>query len=104
MTDYSALLPPHWKDEVKSWLRDDAPSFDIGGLVVGTAHEEASLYAKSDGVLAGVPFFDATFESLGCVVEWHLKDVCVMGCPENLQPTPLRVLYIWPRTASSPSE
>ena len=73
--DHSALLPPHWKDEVKSWLRDDAPSFDIGGLVVGTAHEEASLYAKSDGVLAGVPFFDATFESLGCVVEWHLKEV-----------------------------
>jgi len=72
--DHSALLPPHWKDEVKSWLRDDAPSFDIGGLVVGTAHEEASLYAKSDGVLAGVPFFDATFESLGCVVEWHLKE------------------------------
>ena len=72
--NWSALLPPHWKDEVSAWLRDDAPSFDIGGLVVGDKPEVATLYGKSDGVLAGVPFVDATFELLGCTVTWKLQE------------------------------
>ena len=73
-TDFSALLPPHWKREVEGWIRDDVPSIDIGGLVVGDKQEEAHLYGKSRGFLAGVPFFDAVFEQLGCTVEWKIKE------------------------------
>lgn len=68
------LLPPHWKREVEQWIADDVPSFDVGGLVVGEKPEEAMLYGKSRGVLAGVPFFDAVFEILGCSVEWRLGE------------------------------
>ena len=61
-TNFSAVLPPHWKREVEGWIRDDVPSIDIGGLVVGDKPETAHLYGKSRGILAGVPFFDAVFE------------------------------------------
>ena len=69
--DFTHLLPPHWREEVHGWVRDDVPSIDIGGFVVGEKDEEAYLYGKSDGVLAGVPFFDAVFDHLGCTVEWR---------------------------------
>lgn len=65
-----AALPPHWKDVVAEWIKDDVPGFDVGGLVVGETETEATLYCKSPGVLAGVPFFEATFEILGCAVTW----------------------------------
>ncbi len=55
---YAALLPPHWKQDVEAWLKDDVPSIDIGGLVVGDKYEEAHLFCKSRGILAGVPFFN----------------------------------------------
>lgn len=58
LPDFSALLPPHWKREVENWVRDDCPSIDIGGLVVGDKVEEATLYGKSTGILAGVPFYN----------------------------------------------
>lgn len=80
--DYSHLLPPHYRDLARSWLREDMPSFDYGGFVVGTKPEEAVLLCKSPGVLSGVPFFDAVFEELGCKVEWlfaegsRLSPVC----------------------------
>jgi nicotinate-nucleotide pyrophosphorylase (carboxylating) len=73
-TNFSAVLPPHWKREVEGWIRDDVPSIDIGGLVVGDKPETAHLYGKSRGILAGVPFFDAVFEQLGCTVEWNLEE------------------------------
>lgn len=71
---FSHVLPPHWKDEVKRWIRDDMPSLDVGGFVVGDGLRTAHLYGKSDGILAGRPFFDAVFESLGCEVEWRLEE------------------------------
>ena len=71
---FHTLLPPHWKREVEGWIRDDVPSIDIGGLVVGDKPEEAHLFGKSGGVLAGVPFFNAVFEHLGCTVEWHIEE------------------------------
>mmetsp|Transcript_38876 Transcript_38876/g.76625 ORF Transcript_38876/g.76625 Transcript_38876/m.76625 type:complete len:866 (-) Transcript_38876:256-2853(-) len=72
--DFASLLPVHWRKEVEGWVRDDCPSFDIGGLVVGEKLEEAYLFGKSDGVLAGSPFFEFVFEHLGCTVEWRAAE------------------------------
>ncbi|XP_071508110.1 nicotinate-nucleotide pyrophosphorylase [carboxylating]-like [Diadema antillarum] len=64
------LSPAAISDLVQSWLREDIPSFDYGGYVVGEKEETAVLLCKSPGVLAGVPFFNAVFRELGCEVEW----------------------------------
>lgn len=72
MPDYSQLLPQQQIDAiVKQWLHDDMPSFDIGGLVVGSDVKSARLLMKSSGVFAGKPFVDAVFSSLNCTVEWN---------------------------------
>lgn len=55
---------------VAGWLKEDVPSFDVGGAVVGDTPTTATLYQKSPGVLAGVPFVEAVFAALGCTVEW----------------------------------
>jgi len=68
------LLPPSWKTNVQQWLQEDVPSFDFGGFVVGDKLETATLYGKTKGVLAGVPFFEAIFEILDCKVEWLIKE------------------------------
>ncbi len=68
------LLPDHYKTQVKQWFAEDAPNFDYGGFVVGSAPRSATLYGKSHGVLAGVPFFDEVFAQCGCTVKWHLKE------------------------------
>ena len=51
---FAAALPPFYRDTVAAWLRDDCPSLDVGGLVVGDAETTATLWCKSSGVLAGV--------------------------------------------------
>ncbi|KAI1860705.1 hypothetical protein JX265_008376 [Neoarthrinium moseri] len=68
------LLPPSWKAQITTWLAEDTPSFDYGGFVVGEAPRTATLWGKSAGVLAGVPFFDEIFAQCGCTVEWHLEE------------------------------
>lgn len=68
------LLPPSWKKSITTWLEEDTPSFDYGGFVVGESPAEARLLAKSQGILAGVPFFDEVFKQLDCTVEWHVKE------------------------------
>ncbi|KAJ3014970.1 hypothetical protein HKX48_004865 [Thoreauomyces humboldtii] len=68
------LLPTNWKRTVASWLDEDTPSFDCGGFVVGDSEQDAILYGKAPGVLAGVPFFDEVFHQLGCTVEWSLRE------------------------------
>lgn len=60
------LLPPSYKRMVALWLEEDTPSFDYGGFVVGEGMAEARLLGKSEGVLAGVPFFDEVFRQLDC--------------------------------------
>ncbi|KAG7377161.1 hypothetical protein PHYPSEUDO_012069 [Phytophthora pseudosyringae] len=72
--NFAHLLPPSWTKHVQLWLEDDIPSFDVGGFVVGEAEETALLLGKSEGVLAGVPFFTEVFRSLGCQVEWLLHE------------------------------
>ncbi|CAH0054865.1 unnamed protein product [Clonostachys solani] len=68
------LLPPSWKTQVTAWLAEDTPSFDYGGYVVGDGERTAILWGKSDGVIAGRPFFDEVFTQCGCTVEWHAQD------------------------------
>lgn len=69
--DFSALLPQNLDQVVRGWLTDDMPSFDVGGLVVGTDIREAKLLMKSSGVFAGKPFFQLVFDILGCTVQWE---------------------------------
>ncbi|KAK5114332.1 hypothetical protein LTR62_002584 [Meristemomyces frigidus] len=68
------LLPASWKRSVTAWLDEDTPSFDYGGFVVGDSPAEARLLAKSQGIVAGVPFFDEVFRQLDCTVEWHVGE------------------------------
>lgn len=74
MPNYAALLPPSWKTQVSAWLAEDCPAFDWGGFVVGDAPRTAHLLAKAPGILAGVPFFNAVFDQLGCTIEWKFKE------------------------------
>ena len=42
--------------------------------MVGDVTRTATLYGKSRGVLAGVPFFDEIFAQADCTVKWHLPE------------------------------
>lgn len=87
VVDFTCVLPPGQVDAmVQSWVDDDAPSFDVGGLVVGDTPKEAVLWMKSSGVLAGKLFVDAIFRRLGCTVEWN--DEAVEGVRLDV-PTPI---------------
>jgi len=72
--DLSHLLPPSWKSQITAWLAEDTPSFDYGGFVVGDTPNTATLWGKSAGILAGIPFFDEVFRQVGCTVEWHARE------------------------------
>ncbi|GKY99637.1 hypothetical protein MPSEU_000917800 [Mayamaea pseudoterrestris] len=73
--NFAALIPPHRLDVmVRSWLHNDLPSFDVGGLVVGTVPRTAILWMKSPGVLAGQPFVNAVFHNLDCQIDWHVPE------------------------------
>ncbi|PKY07714.1 nicotinate-nucleotide pyrophosphorylase [Aspergillus campestris IBT 28561] len=72
--DLRHLLPPTYKRLITTWLEEDCPSFDYGGFVVGDSDSEARLLGKSEGIVAGIPFFDEVFSQLGCTVEWHIKE------------------------------
>lgn len=69
-----ALPPPLLAEQAASWLREDAPSLDPAAAAVGNAPTTATLYAKSSLVLAGLPFFRAVFDQLGCTVNAHYPD------------------------------
>lgn len=70
----NVLHPIRLQETVRDWLKEDTPSFDYGGFVVGERVEDALLLLKSPGVVAGVPFVDAIFQELGCIVEWYIKE------------------------------
>ncbi|KAG4304349.1 hypothetical protein PORY_002324 [Pneumocystis oryctolagi] len=73
--DFKNILPNYWKRIVEAWLQEDLPHFDYGGFVVGEKQEKAVLYGKSEGILAGVPFFEEIFKQLGCrCIEWRLEE------------------------------
>ncbi|KAJ5377853.1 Nicotinate-nucleotide pyrophosphorylase [Penicillium cataractarum] len=72
--DLRHLLPINYKRQITDWLEEDCPSLDYGGFVVGESEGEARLLGKSQGIIAGVPFFDEVFSQLGCSIEWHIKE------------------------------
>ncbi|AAW42323.1 hypothetical protein CNBC3210 [Cryptococcus deneoformans B-3501A] len=72
------LLPPSWSAEVQRWFAEDTPSFDWAGFVVGEEEQEAILWGKSGGVLAGVPFFEEVFKQVDCAVEWLMPEGSVV--------------------------
>lgn len=57
-----------------SWLQEDCPGLNHAALVTGAAPSQAALWAKSPGVLAGRPFFDAVFAQVNCQVSWFLPE------------------------------
>ncbi|KAJ2720741.1 nicotinate-nucleotide diphosphorylase (carboxylating) [Coemansia sp. Benny D115] len=74
MSRFATLLPTTFARTIESWLAEDIPSFDYGGYVVGDNEKTASLYCKSPGTLAGVPFFNEVFRQTGCTVQWYLEE------------------------------
>jgi nicotinate-nucleotide pyrophosphorylase (carboxylating) len=72
------LLPVGWKSQITAWYAEDTPSFDYGGFVVGNSERTATLFGKSKGILAGVPFIDEIFAQAGCTVKWHIKEGSVV--------------------------
>ncbi|RAL06336.1 nicotinate-nucleotide diphosphorylase (carboxylating) [Aspergillus ibericus CBS 121593] len=82
--DLRHLLPGNYKRLITAWLEEDCPSFDYGGFVVGESEGEARLLGKSEGILAGVPFFDEVFSQLGCTVTWHIPETTpITPTPSN---------------------
>lgn len=75
MADHSTLIPKATLDAlIATWLKEDIPSFDWGGFVVGDDVKTAKLLGKSPGILAGVPFVNSVFEATGATIEWHIKE------------------------------
>jgi len=104
--DWSALLPPTWKEEVIHWIQQDIPKWDVGGFVVGDAPHYAMLLGKSEGVLAGVPFANFVFEYVGLTVEWLKPEGHYITAEEAAAKTPVakvsgptRKLLVAERTA-----
>eukprot|EP00980_Cylindrotheca_fusiformis_P009912 scaffold2194_cov130-Cylindrotheca_fusiformis.AAC.8 len=75
--NFESLLPQSLETVINQWIQDDMPSFDVGGMVVGSGEKKAHLLMKSSGVFAGRPFFDKVFTILGCSVEW--EDAAIEG-------------------------
>jgi nicotinate-nucleotide pyrophosphorylase (carboxylating) len=97
------LLPPSWRKHITLWLEEDTPSFDYGGFVVGDDPAEARLLAKSQGIVAGVPF-DEVFKQLDCTVEWQVKEGDEVGTTDKKQQCaivrgPVRNLLLGERVA-----
>jgi len=68
-------LPINLDAMVRQWLLADAPTFDVGGFVVGAQVRTARLLAKAPGVLAGRPFAQAVFDAVGDLkVTWSMDD------------------------------
>lgn len=80
---YKAALPygGGWKKQVAAWIEEDVPSFDVGGLVVGSKVSEATVWCKSPGVLAGVPFANEVFLQCGLEVNWLVDEGKMLDAP-----------------------
>ncbi|CAL1544585.1 unnamed protein product [Lymnaea stagnalis] len=71
---YHILTPTCLKHMAREWLKEDTPSFDFAGFVVGEKEENAILLMKEPGVIAGKPFVDAVFQELDCSIHWHVQE------------------------------
>ncbi|CCU82247.1 nicotinate-nucleotide diphosphorylase [Blumeria hordei DH14] len=73
-SNFRNILPLNWKSQIAAWCTEDLPPFDYAEHVVGHEVKTATLYGKSEGYLAGVPFFEEVFHYLGCEVKWHVNE------------------------------
>jgi len=87
---WESILPFGWETNIEGWLKEDAPSFDYGGFVVGLKQDKAEILCKANGVLCGVPFVTKIFETLGCKVEWHVKE----GDPIDVSKGNIQVAHV----------
>jgi len=73
MLPFAAIIPEHaLQSLVTQWLTEDSScGFDVGAVCVGTSPATAVLYAKSSGIVCGIPFFDAVMTRVGCVARWE---------------------------------
>jgi len=71
---YHFLLPPSWETKIDEYLKEDIPSFDYGGFVVGEKREKAEILCKSSGVICGIPFATRIFQYLGCEIQWQVQE------------------------------
>ena len=102
MPSLSHTLPPSCiADVVAGYLREDCPTLDLQGAVVGGAPATALLLCKSPTTLAGVPFFDAVFTSLGCTVTWSVGEGAALAPPQAIATVtgPVNRLLLGERTA-----
>jgi len=84
LSNFANLLDISWNKSILwDWLKEDIPSFDYGGFVVGSKPEQAILFGKSEGVLAGCPFFEEIFKILNCQVEWKVQEGEYLQIPPN---------------------
>ncbi|XP_054712035.1 nicotinate-nucleotide pyrophosphorylase [carboxylating]-like isoform X2 [Uloborus diversus] len=70
----SILHPIHLKELAKQWMLEDVTNYDFGGGVVGDTECEFTIFMKSPGVLAGIPFANAVFSELGLKANWIHKE------------------------------
>lgn len=81
-SDIEFLLTESRLDQlIDQWLAEDIPSFDYGAAVVGSRQNQAHLYCKSPGVLAGIPFVNQILtKRMDCSIEWLVKEgTCSFG-------------------------
>lgn len=81
--DFAHMLPATFKETVRNWLKDDCPTTDIGGFVVGEKMETANLFCKSSTIVAGVPFALAAFEYMGLTCDWKVPEGTFVDVSEH---------------------
>ncbi|CCU82253.1 nicotinate-nucleotide pyrophosphorylase [Blumeria hordei DH14] len=75
---FSHILPIAWKSQVAEWFAEDCESLDCAESLAGDEDKTATLYGKSQGILAGAPFFQEVFNYVGCKVEWIKEEGCAI--------------------------
>jgi hypothetical protein len=84
----SHLIPPTFRETAISWLREDVPSFDIGGFVVGAKQEVAYILFKANGVCSGIPFAEGNVIEISLL--WTIVDVYVYCNKSDIRPLGLQ--------------
>lgn len=92
--NFENLLPPGQLETViREWLHDDMPVLDIGAYVVGAEPRTATLWMKSPGLLAGVPFVNQVFALLNCTVQWNYNEGTYLPDASSQRKIPLAIVH-----------
>lgn len=88
------VLPPleTLRKMIQGYIEADIPSFDVGGLVVGTEQQTAHLLGKSPGVISGVAFAKVVFDHFGLDHEWLKADGDLISEEEAKQKLPICIV------------